>query len=44
MAVLSYDGTLFWGFQGDYDLVPDLERFGDDVREAWIALEKRARE
>jgi WS/DGAT/MGAT family acyltransferase len=44
VAVLSYDGTLFWGFQGDYDLVPDLERFGDDVREAWIALEKRARE
>jgi len=31
VAVLSYDGTLFWGLQADYDLVPDLERFADDL-------------
>jgi len=32
VAVLSYDGTLFWGLQADYDLVPDLERFVDDLK------------
>jgi len=40
VAVLSYNGTLFWGFQADYDHVPDLHRFVDDVREAHLALER----
>jgi diacylglycerol O-acyltransferase len=38
VAVLSYDGTLFWGLQGEYDLVPDLERFADDLRTAHASL------
>jgi len=38
VAVLSYDGTLYWGLQGDYDLVPDLGRFADDLRTARAAL------
>jgi hypothetical protein len=43
LALLSYNGTLFWGFLGDYDLVPDLDRFVDDVRQARATLEKAAR-
>jgi hypothetical protein len=43
LALLSYNGTLFWGFLGDYDLVPDLDRFVDDVRKARGALEEAAR-
>lgn len=27
IAVVSYDGKLCWGFNADYDLVPDLEVF-----------------
>jgi hypothetical protein len=44
LALLSYNGTLFWGFVGDYDLVPDLDRFVDDVLEARAALEEAARD
>jgi len=39
VALLSYNGTLCWGFQADYDLVPDLSRFSDDVVDAHHALE-----
>jgi WS/DGAT/MGAT family acyltransferase len=38
VAVLSYDGTLFWGLQAEYDLVPDLACFADDIRDAIAAL------
>jgi len=27
IALMSYDGRVFWGFTADYDLVPDLEHF-----------------
>lgn len=27
IAVMSYDGRLFFGLNGDFDLVPDLDRF-----------------
>jgi len=27
VAIFSYDGTLFWGFNADYELVPDLRSF-----------------
>jgi WS/DGAT/MGAT family acyltransferase len=27
VALLSYDGKLCWGFNGDYELVPDLRHF-----------------
>ncbi|HHC08542.1 MAG TPA: wax ester/triacylglycerol synthase family O-acyltransferase [Actinobacteria bacterium] len=31
VALFSYDGTLFWGFNADYDLVPDVDRFAAAV-------------
>jgi WS/DGAT/MGAT family acyltransferase len=34
IALFSYDGKLCWGFNADWDLVPDLERFVGCVREA----------
>jgi len=44
IALLSYDGKLCWGFNADYDLVPDLPAFTraieesfDDVRQLAIA-------
>jgi WS/DGAT/MGAT family acyltransferase len=43
LALLSYNGTLFWGFLGDYDLVPDLDRFVEDVCHARATLEEAAR-
>ena len=27
IALLSYDGRIYWGFNADYDVVPDLEDF-----------------
>jgi len=27
VALFSYDGKLFWGFNADYDLIPDLPEF-----------------
>jgi WS/DGAT/MGAT family acyltransferase len=34
IALFSYDGKLCWGFNADYDLVPDLAPFVELVREA----------
>jgi len=34
IALFSYDGKLYWGFNADYDLVPDLDQFVAFVREA----------
>jgi diacylglycerol O-acyltransferase / wax synthase len=31
VAIFSYDDRLFWGFNGDWDLVPDLHHFANDV-------------
>lgn len=44
VAVLSYDGTLYWGLQAEYDLVPDLERFADDLRAARESLAEQVPE
>ena len=38
IALFSYDGKLFWGFNADYDLVPDLDQFVVFVREAFEEL------
>ena len=27
IALFSYDGTLYWGFNGDWDMLPDLDDF-----------------
>jgi WS/DGAT/MGAT family acyltransferase len=38
VALFSYDGTLFWGFNGDWDLVPDLNHFANDVETSFDEL------
>ena len=38
IALISYDGRLFWGFNADYDLVPDLPAFVQAMREAFEEL------
>ena len=42
IALLSYDGRIFWGFNGDYDLMPDLDAFVEDTRDAFAELRSRA--
>jgi WS/DGAT/MGAT family acyltransferase len=42
IALMSYDGRLFWGFNADWDLLPDLHRFVEDVEAAFAAVRKRA--
>jgi len=42
VALFSYDGKLCWGFNGDYELLPDLGAFVDDVRQAFEALRAAA--
>jgi diacylglycerol O-acyltransferase / wax synthase len=43
IALFSYDGKLCWGFNADWDLVPDLDRFVQFVREAFEELSAVAR-
>jgi len=38
IALMSYDGKLFWGFNADYDLLPDLPAFVRGTREAFSEL------
>ena len=38
IALFSYDGKLCWGFNADYELVPDLRAFHDDVCVAFEQL------
>jgi diacylglycerol O-acyltransferase len=38
IALMSYDGSVFWGFTGDYDLVPDLEHFVALVERSFASL------
>ena len=38
IALMSYDGKLCWGFNADYDLVPDLAAFIGGIREAYEEL------
>ena len=39
IALFSYDGKLCWGFNADYDLVPDLDAFVGFVRESFEELQ-----
>jgi hypothetical protein len=43
IALLSYDGRIHWGFNADYDVVPDLEDFVSDTRDALAELLRSAR-
>jgi len=42
VALFSYEGKLCWGFNGDYELVPDLSAFVDDIRVAFERLRHAA--
>lgn len=42
VALFSYEGKLCWGFNGDYELVPDLPAFAEDVRAAFESLRQSA--
>jgi WS/DGAT/MGAT family acyltransferase len=42
IALFSYDGRLCWGFNADYDLVPDLDQFVAFVRESFEELREIA--
>ena len=43
IALLSYDGHIYWGFNADYDVVPDLEEFVAGTRESLATLVRAAR-
>jgi diacylglycerol O-acyltransferase len=38
IALMSYDGGVFWGFTADYDLVPDLDHFVDLIERSFAEL------
>ena len=38
IALMSYDGKLCWGFNADYDLVPDLADFLQDINDSYEEL------
>jgi hypothetical protein len=38
IALMSYDGRLCWGFNADYDLVPDLPVFVQAIQDAFEEL------
>ena len=40
IALFSYEGKLCWGFNADYELVPDLHTFVADLRAAFEELRK----
>jgi len=42
VALFSYDGKVFWGFNGDYGMVPDLEEFRRAVEDSFRELSEAA--
>jgi hypothetical protein len=44
IALMSYDGKLCWGFNADYDLVPDLGAFVACVSDSFEELRRLAAE
>ena len=42
IALFSYDGKLCWGFNGDYELIPDTASFVSDIRAAFEELRSEA--
>jgi hypothetical protein len=43
IALLSYDGNIYWGFSADYDVVPDLDEFVAGTRDALAEVVRAAR-
>jgi len=43
IALFSYTGSIDWGLNGDWDLMPDIEEFADDLEEAMYDLLAAAR-
>lgn len=37
-TLMSYNGKLYWGFNGDYDLLPDIELVAQGVSESFYTL------
>jgi len=44
IALLSYNGKLCWGFNADYDLLPDLSAFVRAVRDSFEVLRRLAQQ
>ena len=42
VAIFGHDGEPCWGLNADFDLVPDLPRFSEALRESFAALSKAA--
>jgi len=42
IALMSYDGKLHWGFNGDWDAIPDLHPFVLHVQDAYQELSRAA--
>jgi len=42
IALMSYNGKLCWGFNGDYDLLPDLREFVGAIESSFRALQQIA--
>ncbi|MBW2417292.1 MAG: wax ester/triacylglycerol synthase family O-acyltransferase [Deltaproteobacteria bacterium] len=42
IAVMSYDGRLFFGLNADFDLVPDLDFFGEALERSFEELRRAA--
>ncbi len=38
VGVLSYNGRVYWGFNADYDQLPDLDEFAAGIKRAFAAL------
>jgi WS/DGAT/MGAT family acyltransferase len=43
IALMSYDGRLFWGFNADYDRLPDLHDFVEAIQGAFEELQELVR-
>jgi diacylglycerol O-acyltransferase len=44
VAMFSYDGSVSWGLNGDYEIMPDLERFGTAILKSFAELCEAASE
>ncbi len=42
VALFSYAGTVYWGFNADYDIVPDVDDFAAAMSEAFTELHEAA--